>query len=362
MRLSQALISVRGMSTNHSFNISAGDVPPRGQYEEAPQHCGADGSPIDVVYESLTDGTGAGHGGFAFMVTLDERGALDASSARGLDERLAEVGWTAAPPRPDRAELAGLVHQLRRAPNRAGVRLVSDCLSMLLLVRWAGAAPLDKILRHEHRGLLLEWRRLLALRDFPPLLGWMRGHTERREWPYPAQIACDSAAAWTSKHAPEEEAWGKHVPTEEAVFVLWDEVTDRPLLGGWASAIQARCAALRLRNIGTRHGADSGARQWHRVRDGFVHGGEWDRRRLRARACPAGRARTAAQADTLWGPGKRSRWDDEQPYRRQQTLQALERSCSLCAERFLGSWERHITTGCSGTAPVWERVEAVRGI
>ena len=332
-----------------------------GRYKVAPEHVEADGRCITVTYESVTDGTGSGHGGFAFKVTLDEQGAPDAGSASELSARLEEVGWTAAPPRSDRAELAGLVHQLRRAPDRSGVRLLSDCLSMLLLAQWSGTAPLDKIFGHEHRGLLLEWRRLLSTREHAPLLGWLRGHTERCEWPYPAQIACDSAAAWTSSHAPEDEAWSRSVPSEEATFVLWDDLTDRPVLGGWASAIQARCQALRLRTISTRYGAGSGARQWHRVREGFVHGGEWDRRRLRARACPAGRARTAAQADTLWGPGKRSRWDDEQPYRRRHTLLALERSCTLCAERFLGSWERHITTGCKGTAPVWERAEAVIG-
>ena len=331
-----------------------------GQYSEAPQHEVVGGSSITVTYESMTDGTGSGHGGFAFKVTLDSRGRLDENSDQELGAHLEEVGWTAAPPRSDRAELAGLIHQLSRAPDQVGVRLLSDCLSMLLLARWASSASLDKILGHEHRGLLLEWRRLCAQRDHPPLLGWVRGHTNRQEWPYPAQIACDAAAAWTAEHGPDE-AWQKTVPKEEATFVLWDDVADRPLLGGWASAIQSRCKALRLQTIGTRRGAGPGARQWHRVRDNFVQGGEWDRRRLRARACPTGRARTAAQADTLWGPGRRCRWDDEQPYRRQSNLSALERSCSLCGGRFTGSWEHHITVDCQNTAPVWERAEAVIG-
>ena len=38
----------------------------QGQYSEAPQHAGPGGTSITVTYESVTDGTGSGHGGFTF--------------------------------------------------------------------------------------------------------------------------------------------------------------------------------------------------------------------------------------------------------------------------------------------------------
>ena len=62
--------------------------------------------------------------------------------------------------------------QLLLAPmTPVTVRLVSDCLAMLLLLRWAITASLARVLEHEHRGLLLEWRKLLATRGSNPFLG-----------------------------------------------------------------------------------------------------------------------------------------------------------------------------------------------
>jgi hypothetical protein len=118
--------------------------------------------PEILSYESVSDGTGSGlFSGFAVASTRDLSGA----------PLLARVGWTRGPCRSDRAELAALVAQLRLAPATGLVRLVSDCLAMLLLLQWAERTSADRVMRHEHRVLLREWRRLLAERQDRVVLG-----------------------------------------------------------------------------------------------------------------------------------------------------------------------------------------------
>ena len=87
----------------------------------------------------------------AFTLAVTHDVTDDAAVGRGI------LGYALGPARSDRAELAGLVLQLRLAPKGAGtVRLVSDCLAMLFLVRWASTASQQRVLKHVHRGLLLE--------------------------------------------------------------------------------------------------------------------------------------------------------------------------------------------------------------
>jgi hypothetical protein len=330
-----------------------------GGYTEPPTHqrrWPAAGAAAIVSYESTSDGTGVAPGGFALTVTLDSEGGLAPDGVSQLRD-LCEVGWTAAPPRPDRAELAGLIRQLQVAPDRPGARLTSDCLAMLLLVQWATTAPVGRLMQHEHRCLLLEWRAVLRDRAFPPALGWIRGHASRLDWPFPAQAACDAAAAKVGSRLPADEAWRREVPKDESLFVLWDARTDRPILGGWAAAIASRSAErARAAAIASTR---SGGGAWLEAKllgSSFL--GEWQRRGLAGKAGPAERARAGAQADTLWGPGTRCRWTIEQPAIRQGSIELLERPCTLCGAGYRDKWHLHILE-CAATQPAWDRVDAV---
>ena len=125
-----------------------------------------------ISYESVSDGTcRAGRASFVWQVTVN-LGAPTAPLTR-------RHGWVAGLARSDAAELAGLISQLRAAPDRPGVRLVSDCNGMLLLLLRARTMTRQQLMRHMHRALLLEWLALEKARAHGPVLlgvrGW--GHT-----------------------------------------------------------------------------------------------------------------------------------------------------------------------------------------
>ena len=195
-------------------------------YEESP----LDGSDNPIPYESCSDGTGGvsvSAFGMAITHCVDDPEAV----GRGL------LGYALGPPRSDRAELAGLVAQLRNAPRNGIIRLVSDCLAMLLLVRWAVRAAYPQILMHEHRGLLLEWRELVARRDSLPLLGWMRGHARRTDHPYRLQDYCDRVAPLGADLPLDTDGRPSRA---EPMFTLWDVRTSSPVREGWASIVRSR--------------------------------------------------------------------------------------------------------------------------
>ena len=177
----------------------------------------------------------------AFALAVTHYVTDEAAKGRGV------LGYALGPARSDRAELAGLVLQLRLAPRGTGtVRLVSDCLAMLFLVRWASTASLQRVLEHEHRGLLLEWRDLLRLHTATPFLGWMRGHADRKEHPYLVQDWCDRAAPFTAKGPTDLD---RRAAAAEPVFTLWDKRSGSPVYGGWASIIAQRSTELLLRKV-----------------------------------------------------------------------------------------------------------------
>ena len=87
-------------------------------YVESP----CDGSDTPIPYESCSDGTGGvSVSAFGMVIThcVDDPEAV----GRGL------LSYALAPPRSDRAELAGLIAQLRNAPRSGVIRLVSDACS-----------------------------------------------------------------------------------------------------------------------------------------------------------------------------------------------------------------------------------------
>jgi len=204
-----------------------------------------------LTRESVSDGTGVGAvAGFAWAVAFDsELGEVDNAA---LVQHVGGLGWTQGDVRADRAELGGLIAQLRRAGS-GRVRLLTDCLAMALLARWAERAPTTAILRHEHRVLLLEWRALVKAREemereatergeagswLPVELGWIRGHTGRSDGPMTAQDWCDRAAPEAARTA--EMRWDAPASEYEATFMLWDAAWNRPVWGGWRTLIRRR--------------------------------------------------------------------------------------------------------------------------
>ena len=147
------------------------------------------------------------------------------------------------------------------------------------------------------------------------------------------------------------------MPREEALFVLWDSRTDRPILGGWAAAVAAR-SAEQARATAMASSRSGGGAWLEAKRLGSSFQGEWQRRALAGKAGPAERARVGAQAETLWGPGTRCRWTIEQPAIRQGVIDMLERHCTLCASSYTGRWHSHILE-CAATQAAWDRVDAV---
>ena len=115
-----------------------------------------------IVYESVSDGTYRnGRASFAWQVTVDLR-----HQGAPLPRR---HGWVTGLARSDAAELAGLISQLRAAPDCLGVRLASDCNGMLLLLIRARTMTRQQLMRHTHRTLLLEWLALEGRRLHGPV-------------------------------------------------------------------------------------------------------------------------------------------------------------------------------------------------
>ena len=81
--------------------------------------------------------------------------------------------------------------------------------------------------------------------------------------------------------------------------MLWDARTDLPILGGWAAAIAARSAErARAAVLATKRGES----EWLEAKLlGSSSAGEWQRRALAGKLGPSERARSGAQAGTLWG-------------------------------------------------------------
>jgi hypothetical protein len=107
-------------------------------------------------------------------------------------------------------------------------------------------APTGKLLTHKNRVLLLEWRG--RMREATELgvrvsLGWMRGHTDRKDWPYPVQAWCDEFAVAANRGGAEVEEAAREVSQWEGPFVLWDEREQRPVWGGWQQELARRLRA-----------------------------------------------------------------------------------------------------------------------
>ena len=169
-------------------------------YALAPE---VDGDLLEL--ELVSDGTGGGRtAGLAWASTWSvgqEGGEEGVEEVRG-------TGWVPGEAGSDRSELGGLVQMLRevcrvaRARRAAGkrlrvARLVTDCEGARDAAEWAVSAPMGKVLTHKNRVLLLEWRG--RMREAVELgvqvsIGWMKGHTDRTDWPYPVQAWCDEFA------------------------------------------------------------------------------------------------------------------------------------------------------------------------
>ncbi len=67
---------------------------------------------------------------------------------------------------------------------------MTDCEGAQDAAEWAVSAPMGKLLTHKNRVLLLEWRKLMLEATelgVKVVLGWMKWHTERVDWPYPVK-------------------------------------------------------------------------------------------------------------------------------------------------------------------------------
>ena len=143
----------------------------------------------------------------------------------------------------------------------------------------------------------------------------------------------------------------------EPVFTLWDRRTGAPVYGGWASIIQLRSMELLEQRVQT--SAQTGPRAWHALNKHFPVPDEWCKTRLPARTSEQARCRSAAQTDTVWGPGTRDRWEAEQALRRTGDLLNLERSCTACGDQFRGAWMEHAAWHCSAAKAAWKHPDAV---
>ena len=254
----------------------------------------------DITYESVSDGTGLGTtAGFAWQVTVDIRHAK-----RPLYR---EVGWAQGLARCDTAELAGMVQQLRSAPDQPGVRLCSDCNGVLLMIERARLSRPQTLVRHAQRALLREWLHLESQRAFPVQLGWVRGHTHRVAIPYVAQRWCDAAAPKEAFNAHDP----RHISVHDGRFVLTDQ-QGYTVQGGWKAAITAAGEALMDTQMGTDDSFPTrGEVLWHRLRHLFS-GSEWDGLALIGKTSAAAGLRFNAEADTITDPTG-DRWTTESP-------------------------------------------------
>lgn len=297
-----------------------------------------------ITYESCSDGTlRQGTASFAWRVTVD---------VENPDVSLyCEIGWVAGLPRSDAAELAGLICQLRRAPDRPGVRLCSDCNGVLLLIRRARSMSRTRLLKHPHRALLLEWLALEGQRrSGPVLLGWVRGHTTRAGVPFRSQRWCDSLAPA-----------GARVPGDPSAVSLYDgrfvllASDGTPVRGKWKEAIMI--AGLSLLSAALAVKDERGEAVWHRLRRFFVPS-DWTQTALVGKTSGAARLRLNAEADTVCDPAG-ERWTLEQLARVAGSLSTLLRFCVGCGSTFTGGWEDHVVGSCAATRFLLDAVDAV---
>ena len=243
----------------------------------------------DLTYESMSDGTGGGKSaGFAWQVTLD----LEKPKQHLYREAGRAVGLVRA----DTSELAGMVRQLQKAPDRPGVRLCSDCNGVLLMIYRARKMRPQRVLRHAQRVLLREWLELEAGRKYQVRLGWVRGHTEREDFPFAAQRWCDDNALYCAR--------AEATPTislADGRFVLLNQA-DQPVLGSWKVALRDAGQEMMRQQaqIDTRSTV-RGEVQWMQLEHLFVYS-EWNATPLIGRTSAAAKLRFNAQSDTIMDP------------------------------------------------------------
>ena len=188
--------------------------------------------------ELVSDGTGGGKAaGWAWATAWDGRAEEYTSQAPR------EAGWVPGEADSARSELGGLVRMagevLRVAAARRHTdtplrlaRLVTDCEGARDAATWAETATTGKVLRHKNRVLLLEWRelaRLLKEEGVTVVIGWMKGHTDRKDWPFPVQTWCDEHAVVANTRG-EQLAEERRLPSRwDSPFMLWDEAEKAPV-------------------------------------------------------------------------------------------------------------------------------------
>ena len=265
----------------------------------------------DLTYESMSDGTGGGKAaGFAWQVTLD----LENPKQHLYREAGRAVGLVRA----DTSELAGMVRQLQKAPDRPGVRLCSDCNGVLLMIYRARTMRPQRVLRHAQRVLLREWLELEAGRKYAVRLGWVRGHTEREDFPFAAQRWCDDNALLCAREEVEPV-----ISMADGRFVLLNQ-EDQPVLGSWKVALRdAGQEMMRQQAQTDTRSPVRGEVQWMQLEHLFVHS-EWNATPLIGRTSAAAKLRFNAQSDTIMDPWGEL-WTLEQKAKEEGTLGKLRR-------------------------------------
>ena len=315
----------------------------------------------EVEMELVSDGTGGGRtAGLAWASTWQEGGA----------QYIRGTGWVPGAAESDRSELGGLIQQLKEVLRVAAemreagrqlvlARLLTDCEGAMRAVEWAATAPTGRVLRHKNRVLLLEWKGVMAevtAGGTRVELGWIKGHTERKEWPYPVQDWCDRHAGEANAQAERVEAEERLPSSWDAPFLLWDSARGAPVWGGWGQEVVQRSEqelAVRARQ------ATSTAAGWMRMRAAaFTRESEWDARPLEGKHGAEARARIGAQWDTVFVQG---RWEEEEAARKAGTLEELERRCQACRKTFKGRRETHDTEQCEATEAARAFTDGVAG-
>ena len=315
----------------------------------------------EVEMELVSDGTGGGRtAGLAWASTWQEGGA----------QYIRGTGWVPGAAESDRSELGGLIQQLKEVLRVAAemreagrqlvlARLLTDCEGAMRAVEWAATAPTGRVLRHKNRVLLLEWKGVMAevtAGGTRVELGWIKGHTERKEWPYPVQDWCDRHAGEANAQAERVEAEERLPSSWDAPFLLWDSARGAPVWGGWGQEVVQRSEqelAVRARQ------ATSTAAGWMRMRAAaFTQESEWDARPLEGKHGAEARARIGAQWDLVFVQG---RWEEEEAARKAGTLEELERRCQACRKTFKGRRETHDTEQCEATEAARAFTDGVAG-
>ena len=325
------------VETTHSEVVLSSDT--NQELHEAARALGAS-------YLSVSDGTGGGPvSGFAVRVVYDE---MQSTGRLG-------IGWARGRVRSDKAELAGLIQQLRWAPDRPNVWLASDCNAMLSLLEKARTASAQFVWQHEHRTLLREWLSMEHTRQHEVTLKWVKGHTTRTDEPYEAQRECDTAAGKAAELARGVDTTMR-ASSFEGNFVLLNE-RRQPVEGSWKKAAKARAQALALETF---QRADRAEATWSRLTGRFASA-EWNKLPLTCRQGAAARSRWNATADTVTDAAEQGdipdRWQAEEKARREEMLHLLRRRCILCKTEYAGGWEAHVTGQCRATAADRTRAE-----